>query len=206
MTLNFDLKKYKSNIKVFVETGTLTGNAIDKALELNFDKIYSIELDTKRFNSLTLYYEDYDDLFLIHGNSEKEFPNIMNNINERCVIYLDAHYCGDDAEMADKWSPIRDELNYLKTHPIKNHTIILGDWSCHDNTHVDDVTGVPTGYIGKKNTIRKILKINPNYKLQEEKGSIDNDILVAYIEDNKIKNQVNNKSGKNKKKNKTKKK
>ena len=185
MPLNFDITKYKSDTKVFIETGTLTGDGVKKALDAGFEHIYSVELDKNRYNETLLKFEDEDNMNLILGNSEEVFPKIMDQINERCTIYLDAHYCGDEGEMADKWSPIRQELNYLKTHPIKNHTIILGDWACHDNTHVDERTGVPTGYIGQANTKKKILKINKNYKFYEEQGSIPNDILVAYIGNNK---------------------
>ena len=49
-TLSKDvLSKYKNDI--FVETGTLWGEAIDIALELGFKKIYSMEIDPEKVKS-----------------------------------------------------------------------------------------------------------------------------------------------------------
>jgi len=183
MPLNFEVEKYKYGTSIFVETGTFRGDGVNKALTLGYDKIYSIELDKKRYKPLAQKFEDDDEVTLIHGNSEKEFPKLMDKINKRCTIFLDAHYCGDDGEKADKWSPIREELNYLKTHPIKNHTIIIGDWACQNNTHFDKKSGIETGYLGQDNTIKKIKKINKNYKFVLEYGSIKDDILIAYIDE-----------------------
>lgn len=183
MPLNFEVEKYKYGTTIFVETGTFRGDGVNKALTLGYDEIYSIELDKKRYKPLAQKFEDDDEVTLIHGNSEKEFPKLMDKINKRCTIFLDAHYCGDDGEKADKWSPIREELNYLKTHPIKNHTIILGDWACQNNTHFDKKSGIETGYLGQDNTIKKIKKINKNYKFALEYGSIKDDILIAYIDE-----------------------
>ena len=183
MPLNFEVEKYKYGTTIFVETGTFRGDGVNKALTLGYDEIYSIELDKKRYKPLAQKFEDDDEVTLIHGNSEKEFPKLMDKINKRCTIFLDAHYCGDDGEKADKWSPIREELNYLKTHPIKNHTIIIGDWACQNNTHFDKKSGIETGYLGQDNTIKKIKKINKNYKFVLEYGSIKDDILIAYIDE-----------------------
>lgn len=183
MPLNFEVEKYKCGTSIFVETGTFRGDGVNKALTLGYDKIYSIELDKKRYKPLAQKFEDDDEVILIQGNSEEKFPELMDKINKRCTIFLDAHYCGDDGEKADKWSPIREELNYLKTHPIKNHTIILGDWACQNNTHFDKKSGIETGYLGQDNTIKKIKKINKDYKFALEYGSIKDDILIAYIDE-----------------------
>ena len=183
MPLNFDLNKYKADTTIFVETGTFRGDAINKALECEYEQIFTVEIDKKRHKWLVREFEDDDEVTFIRGNSEAEFPKIMDKIKEKCTIYLDAHYCGDDAEKGDKWSPIRDELNYLKTHSIKNHTIIIGDWICQNNTHKDEQSGLETGYMGHKNTLKKIKKINKKYKFSLETGSCEEDVLVAYIDE-----------------------
>ena len=155
MPINFKLEKYRQNTNVFIETGSLRGYSINKALEAGYNKIYSIELDEKRYKWVKDEFEDDDEIEIIHGNSNTEFSELMDNIDEKCTIYLDAHYCGDNAEIGDKWSPIREELNCLKKHFIKDHVIIIGDWKCHNNTHVDEKTGLETGYMGEENTKKK---------------------------------------------------
>lgn len=183
MPLGFDLKKYKADTTIFVETGTFQGDAVNKAINCKYKKIYTVEIDKKRYEKMVREYEDYDEVVFFHGNSGIVFPKIMDNIKEKCTIYLDAHYCGDNAEKGDKWSPIREELNYLKTHRIKNHTIIIGDWICQNNTHIDEQSGLETGYMGHEKTLRKIKKINNKYKFSLEKGCCEDDVLVAYIDE-----------------------
>ncbi len=45
MSMNFCLEKYWNPI--FIETGTRSGDSVNKALLARFKKIYSIELDAK---------------------------------------------------------------------------------------------------------------------------------------------------------------
>jgi len=85
MPLNFEVEKYKYGTSIFVETGTFRGDGVNKALTLGYDKIYSIELDKKRYKPLAQKFEDDDEVTLIQGNSEKEFPKLMDKINK--IIY-----------------------------------------------------------------------------------------------------------------------
>ena len=48
----FDISEIQANCntRVFVETGTLHGDGVDYALQHNFDKIYSIEIDDELYD------------------------------------------------------------------------------------------------------------------------------------------------------------
>lgn len=40
-------KKFKNNCRVFVETGTFTGNGIQRAFDAGFETIYSCDINKK---------------------------------------------------------------------------------------------------------------------------------------------------------------
>ena len=108
---------------------------------------------------------------------------VLNGINQPCVFWLDAHYCGEmvGVEIGPKWCPLTEELEAIKNHSVKTHTILVDDMRCMENTHVDKNTGIPVGFPGTQNLLDKIKEINPKYKLTYLNGHIKNDVLCARI-------------------------
>lgn len=185
MPIYFDLSKYPNDY--FIETGTYNGEGVDKALESNcFKYIYSIELDTLRHIITKERYSTYDNVTLIKGDSGELLKLILKNINVPCTFWLDAHFCGDDSEIGTKWSPICEELEAIKNHHIKNHTIIVDDYRCMDNTHFDKERNIPVGFPGKKNLLKLLQNINPDYNITFLQGSIPNDAVLAKVDYRKI--------------------
>jgi hypothetical protein len=72
-------------------------------------------------------------------------------------------------------SPLMRELEAIKEHPIKTHTILIDDIRC--------ANGQSLGNITLDMIIQKIWEINPDYRLVFENGYVPKDILVAKIED-----------------------
>jgi hypothetical protein len=115
-------RKYKGNINTFVETGTHYGASVQDALDLGFDKILSVDINSV-FVSICL--EKFENeiktgkvkLFL--GNSVSVFPKMLEEVTERSMFWLDAHQ--------DANTTVLFELAQLYSHPIKNHTIIIDD-------------------------------------------------------------------------------
>ena len=70
-------------------------------------------------------------------------------------------------------SPILQELDQIKKHHIKSHTILIDDVRLF-GTHEFD-------YVTLDQIIDKILEINPSYKISFVPGYVNNDILVAQI-------------------------
>ena len=163
MPIYFDLDKYPNDY--FIETGSYNGEGIEKALETNkFKYIYSIELDTLRYICCKERYSIYKNVTLIKGDSGELLKDILKNINKPCTFFLDAHFCGDnDAEFGSKWSPIIEELQAIKEHHIKTHTIIVDDYRCMDNTHFDKERNIPVGFPGKKKLLELLKEINRDY-------------------------------------------
>lgn len=181
MPINFDLGKYKN--KYFIETGTYMGEGIHKALECDgFKYIYSIEIDTLRHLTCKELFSTYDNITMIKGDSGELLKLVLKHITEPCTFWLDAHFCNDECEYGNKWSPIIEELNAIKEHHIKNHTIIVDDYRCMDNMHFDKERNIPIGFPGKKKLLEILKSINPDYSITFINGAIPNDVVVARVD------------------------
>jgi hypothetical protein len=142
--------KYKADCKVFFETGTHYGDSVEDALDLGYEKIYSVEIDEKLFEFCCKKFKKYlgKRVFLWNGDSVDLMPIMLEKLNEKALFWLDAH--------KHENAPIQNELKILKNHYIKEHVIII-----------DDI-GVP-GHDTNEDILKKlILDINPNYQFLEE--------------------------------------
>jgi hypothetical protein len=52
---------------------------------------------------------------------------VIAGLNEPALFWLDGHYSGGVTEKADIETPIMKELEYIFTHPVKNHLILIDD-------------------------------------------------------------------------------
>ena len=142
------IAKFKGN-KIFVETGTQTGAGIEAALFSGFEEIHSIEIRKDFYEIALKQFKDNPKVHLYLGDSRTELPRILEKIKEPATIWLDAHSQHD--------SPILEELEILKKHPIKNHTILIDDCGNFDKD---------MGKIGFFVIAKNTQQINLNYKLQ----------------------------------------
>lgn len=184
MTMKFDLKKYMNPI--FVETGTFHGDGIKEAINVGFDKIYSIEVKQEFYQecSKKFYYEiNKGQVELILGDSQYALSDLVKNLDKPTTFWLDAHT--HEGGKGHKNCPLYEELEHIKSHPIKCHTILIDDlrliksrnaWGGHDVT----VEGL----------IEKIKKINPNYQIVFEDGHVEKDVLCAYISQSNVKKNM----------------
>lgn len=117
-------KKY--NIDTLVETGTYVGNMID-ANKNNFDRIFSIELDSKLFVRAQRKFIKFKKIKLMKGNSSKILPLILKRINQASIFWLDAHYSGKLTAKDKVNTPILSELKFIFADKPKNHIILIDD-------------------------------------------------------------------------------
>jgi hypothetical protein len=108
--------------------------------------------------------------------------DVIKEINEPITFWLDGHYSGGNLPTGKYLSPLIQELDAIKQHPIKVHTILIDDIRCwrtmnniyHNNFNVDTL-------------INKIREINPNYNIIFVDGIqtfgeiLPNDILTATV-------------------------
>ena len=147
-----------------------------------FKYIYSIEFDTLRHITNKEKFSMYDNVTIIKGDSGKLLKHIIKHIDVPCTFWLDAHFSNDDAEYSDKWTPIVEELEAIKNHPIKDHTIIVDDFRCMDNMHFDEERNIPIGFPGKEKLLETLRSINPDYNITFVDGVEPNDVVIADVE------------------------
>lgn len=165
------------NDHVFIETGSYEGMGISAALDAGYKKIISIEISEFYLNLCKDKFKDNPQVELILGDSSEILGDIINNIDDKMVFWLDGHYSGGDKPKGKYLSPLLQELEFIKNHPIKNHTILIDDVWCwkdmnniyHNNFNIDTL-------------IEKIKNINTDYEISYVDGACFKlDILQARI-------------------------
>lgn len=169
------LKKYKAT--TFVETGTYDGRGVLLALSCGFTKVHSIEIDPGRFKSVAMSrLGEAAGVQLYLGDTVDILPQIVASLEERAVIWLDAHPIGKDDTCPrgkNEW-PLVAELEILRLHSKRrDHHILIDDRDCFGklfNTSDEQLKSL-------------ILAINPAYKFTLEPNTMHpDDILAAYVE------------------------
>ncbi len=167
-------KKFKN--KLFVESGTFLGNGLKCALDAGFEKCYTIEIHPHLYEKAQLRFENEiknSRVISYLGDSEKLLPKVVNDLTDPTTFWLDAHISSQYGKKLAKNCPIIEELETIKSHFIKTHTLLIDDLNCfgrpaHDRITLDQV----------KN---KILEINPNYKFELLDAARPQNILAAYV-------------------------
>jgi hypothetical protein len=169
--LSYDqlFKKYKGNHKLFFETGTHKGDGVQNALNMGFEEAVSIEILPEFYKRCVERFKDKikeNKVHLFLGDSNERMEEMLVLVKEPSLIFLDGHFSDGN--------PLWGELEILKNHPIKTHTIIVDD--------------IPNYFGDGKIVKEKLLEINPNYTLVYEDslnsgtGKIHiNHNLTAYI-------------------------
>ena len=162
--------------RIFIETGSYTGDGIQAALDAGFEPVYSIELSAQLFSYCCRRFEHNDKVLLSHGDSGEMLSRILEYIDEPVTFWLDSHYSEGATVMGKKETPLLEELEAISKHHIKTHTILIDDLRCWNK----EVHGFDA-----RELVRIITAINPDYCFSQEDG-IDskfnvyrNDILVA---------------------------
>lgn len=170
-----DLLKYIDG--VFVETGTYQGGTTDMVNNnIHGVKIRTLELSNVFYHNCKERFKNNSNIEVFHMNSKHDLYNCIKDIDEKITFWLDGHWSdvhniGCDSETK---CPILFELEQLKLHSIKTHTIMVDDIRLMDNIHFS---------VTKDKVIKKIYEINPNYKIKYyDDECAKEDILVAYID------------------------
>lgn len=178
-----ELLQYKND--VFLETGSHHGNTIDKIANNNIfnpSKIISLELSDVFVKMCKDRFINNTNVEIYRANSKCELYNIIKDINVPITFWLDSHWSGCDNVGCDSEiiCPILYELEQIKYHSIKSHTIMIDDIKLM-NGSMNRYKGFP---VSVNEIVDKIYEINPNYKIKYYDDEIcKNDILVAYIDD-----------------------
>jgi len=165
------IKKNRQDKNIFIETGTSVGGGVLMALLSGFQEVHSMEIVEEKYEiAKEMVGRKTKGVHLYLGDSSELLPNILAEIKEPVLFWLDAHSSEEKATV--KW-PILNELSIIAAHPIKTHTILIDDVRCFGSSDFDEITLAQIKEI--------LLQINPMYEITFEPGYIDADVLVAKI-------------------------
>lgn len=159
--------------KYFVETGTYAGDGVQNALQAQFQEIYSIELSPYHYQCSSDRFRTHSNVHLFLGNSAYTLSSVLKEIDAPATFWLDSHYSSGTTARGETNTPILAELEAIRLHPIKTHTILIDDVRLFGTIEFD--------YIELNEIIAKLFEINPNYRISFEDGHVQKDVLVARI-------------------------
>jgi hypothetical protein len=128
------IKKYqrKTKARIFVETGTFRGDMIN-ALKNHFNEMHSIELNPEFYKNACERFKNNKHIKIWNGDSALILKDVIKNINENIIFWLDGHCCIDNGKitsMGIKNTPIVLEIEEIAKHQQKNeltHTLLIDD-------------------------------------------------------------------------------
>jgi len=123
---------------VLVETGTYFGEMV-KACLSTFSSIYSIELDGHLAAAAEKRFAGLPNVLLFEGDSARLLGPIIEDISEKCLFWLDAHYSGGFTAGLSQSQPVLAELSAVLNHKRSDHVILIDDARCFDGAN-----GYPT--------------------------------------------------------------
>jgi len=113
--------------KVFIETGSFKGDGIQRALDVGFETIISIEYTPAYYDMCVERFKNNKNVKIIFGDSVSTLPKIIADIKEGITFWLDAHYSEPSTLFCKKWCPLMEELEVIVSHAKKYNDIVLID-------------------------------------------------------------------------------
>ena len=122
------IKQYarEFSIDTLIETGTYLGDMVH-ATKDTFSKIVTIELNKYLFERAKKKFARFDHISVIEGSSAEVLPQILIDITQPCLFWLDAHYSGGITAKDKLETPIIQELSYILHHSVAEHVILIDD-------------------------------------------------------------------------------
>jgi len=119
------LLKRHLNVSTFVETGTFKGETAAWASH-HFKKVITIENSKIYFDEAKTTHKDLHNVEFLFGDSRSVIKDILGQILEPAIFWLDAHWCGLDSEGSNDQCPIIEEIKLIGSTGIK-HCIFIDD-------------------------------------------------------------------------------
>lgn len=130
-----EINKYRQeyNLNVLVETGTFLGDTVDYFKD-KFDHVYSVELSEDLAGRAKNRFKNDLNVHIIQGDSGVVLDDLVNQINQPILFWLDGHYSseffvGEDFIKTAKGkinTPILDELRIILKNTLI-HIILIDD-------------------------------------------------------------------------------
>jgi len=110
--------------RILIETGTCLGEMILATIG-DFEQIHSIELSPLLAARAQDRLTRHRHVTIHQGDSGELLPKVLDVVEERALIWLDAHYSGHITAKAELDSPISRELTAIAKH--LGHCVLIDD-------------------------------------------------------------------------------
>jgi len=117
------------NTPILIETGAYLGDMVH-AMKKSFSRIVSFELDQTLATQARERFANDNHIEIVQGDSGKLLGEVLANINEPCLFWLDGHYSGGITAKGTLETPIKNELTAILSHPVDGHVILIDDARC----------------------------------------------------------------------------
>jgi hypothetical protein len=163
-----EIKKWQAMTghKLFVETGTFLGETT-LAMSGIFERCWTVEIDQLLYEQALAKFNGRQNITALHGDSATLMVDILRDIDEPAIFWLDGHYSKANTGRGATDTPIVNELRQIFEHPITQHVILIDD--------ARDFLGV-NGYPTIK-ALRHFVRERSPYRMR-----ISNDIIKLYNE------------------------
>jgi hypothetical protein len=112
--------------RVFLETGTYYADTLFYLVN-DFDRLISIELDPTYHTRAKARLRRFPQVELIQGDSATLVEQVIHNIDEPVLFWLDAHFMGQGCVRGHEDSPISAELDAVLNHRVRDHVVLIDD-------------------------------------------------------------------------------
>lgn len=117
------------NVSVFVETGTYRGKMVF-AMRPYFRRIVSIELSEALAERARRLFSSCPEVEIVQGDSAEKLADVLADLNEPALFWLDGHYSGGETGYGEKSTPVLEELKAIFEHDVAGHVIAIDDALC----------------------------------------------------------------------------
>lgn len=163
------LDNHKQASDIFIETGAWAGDNAELMRQYGFKTIWTIENDEERFQQCWKRFGDVLEVNAIYNPSSAEaLRRVLAEITVPVTIWLDS------TSHPTQGHPLLEELEVIKAHPIKEHTIFIDDRRLFGS----DEWGA---WVTEDAAMKLLGEINPDYQYNKLDGAVPQDILVATI-------------------------
>ena len=111
---------------VAVETGTLFGYSTLK-LSKHFPLVYTIEINRELYEKAAAKFKNNERIRVLFGDSKLVLRELLKEIRQPCLFYLDAHFSGDHTTnwKESRWRGYRVDTGYAGDRPVAENQVPL---------------------------------------------------------------------------------
>jgi hypothetical protein len=145
-----NIRKYQETyqFQALVETGTYLGDMVE-AQKNHFKKVISVELGKDLYEKAVLRFKDDPQVELLQGDSALLLKQIVSELDEPALFWLDGHFSAGITAKSDKNTPIVEELKTVFSSPLP-HGILVDDarhfTGKDDYPSIDELCGLVKEY------------------------------------------------------------